>query len=1026
MGAMSARSTIISKLRRDVFSHDSDDLKHIWSQQPGLIQFLDGQVQADEPVVLFAHVHDSEDRSIGHGRLRVWTVLVSERTLASIDTSSLHEWEHPHEFGMWRLWGDKDDPAAVSRDYFKLGDQPLTDGQPLVFPRNFEGREVDKEYCDVNQSLLHAHRLHWTPERQAWCRFNKAKDVEDVIKWYNDKDESNGSRCVTTDHETLDRYMTATNTVLIQMFDSALLPVPTAEGPVTDQIRDKIAIQMPRRYYRRTVATRGSRYYGIQIMTSRYSAKILGIKMDEERTPAKRYATFRIRTIEGEAEASCNPNYLSNLYEAPSGRPSELSPVFFSPHVLGKYKSDPDKYRVTPRQIYCRGDMLLQTYHINEANQVVTYLYYLGHLPYDEQLYWKSFNEEPKAGISEEAFCTDFKGKPFTGPDALRDLRHFVIRRLTHVEWYKTVSSDLLDQLTLPISGAKKEWNETIGLLNKIVNEPLVKSFFCRASGLQQTKTNRPWGSNRWMKEALKAYGESEERIRKITEPFYHLRDLRNRLYGHDSGPRKTQLYASLLKEHGSPRGHVEDLCTRLVKSLRHIHERWPGDGDTIGEIDRLKAELDDHRPLPPDTMERLTQKLRIEWSHHSNAIEGNTLTLGETRSLILHGLTVRGKPLRDHLDIGGHDDAVKAIEEAARGGDALNQAFIRNLHGILLKESYEMPTETPDGRRVMRRINVGKYKTTPNSVRTRTGEMYHFEPPEQAQPMMSDLIDWYRAKEAEGEHPIVVAATFHYRFVQIHPFDDGNGRMARLLMNLILMKHGYTIAMIQRDGRGRYIREIEQAQTSGSLAGFIAYIAECCRYSLALHLRAARGESIEEPEDIDREIALFKRSMTTASDGGERVDARSLVADAISPLYDYFRDKTESLTAYFSTRNIFGHLVTVGSDGKPQRTSLPFTGEPDEFPRNALSLRMEAYARLGGFRGSPRRVDIAVERSEAGIWRFELIGDDLEADQQIAIDHVGDDLDELKKCVDAVMRKLMAVLREWANRPPPEPPSVT
>lgn len=290
---------------------------------------------------------------------------------------------------------------------------------------------------------------------------------------------------------------------------------------------------------------------------------------------------------------------------------------------------------------------------------------------------------------------------------------------------------------------------------------------------------------------------------------------------------------------------------------------------DTITEIDRLKAALD-LRPLPPDAVGPLAQRLRIEWNYHSNAIEGNTLTLDETRSLILHGLTAGGKPMRDHLDIKGHDDAVMAIEEAVADDDALNQAFIRNLHQVLLKESYEMPAETPDGHRAMRPISVGQYKEAPNNVRTRMGEMHYFAPPEQVQPMMGDLIDWYRAKEAEGEHPIIIAATFHYRFVQIHPFDDGNGRMARLLMNLILMRHGYTIAMVQRDGRDQYIDEIEQAQATGSLAGFITYSAECCRYSLDLHLRAACGESIEDPDDIDREIAIFKRSMAAAPGVGD------------------------------------------------------------------------------------------------------------------------------------------------------------
>lgn len=575
MGAMSARNAIIDKLRRVVFSHDSDDLEHIWSQQPGLIQFLDGQTEADEPVVLFAFVHDSEDRFVDHARLCVWTVLVSESRLASMDISSLDEWNMPHDYGMWRLYGDREQPAEVSRDHLRFGDQSPIDGQPLVFPRKFEGREVDKEYYEVDQSLLHAHRLHWRPERRVWCRFNKAMDVEDVIKWCNDNGKSGESTCITIDHETLDRYMAATNTVLIQMFDSILSPAPTVGGAVTDKIDDKVASQTPRRYYGRSVATR-SWYHGIQIMTPRYSARSLGIKMDEERNRPKRYVTFITGNIKGEAmgEVSCDPSCLSNPHEKASDKPSELSPVFFDLHVLDKYKADPDKYKITSRQIFCRGAELLKTYHVNKANQVFTYIYYLGFLPYEEQLYWKSFNEAPKAGISEEAYCTDLMGRPFTGSDALRDLRHFVEKRLAHVKWYKPVSSDLLDQLIPPISGAKKEWNETIGLLSKIVNERLARSLFRRESGLRQTEENRSWGSVRWMKEVLgSAWGESEERAREVTRPFYELADLRNKLYAHDSGSKRAQLYESLLMEHGSPRGHIEDLCKRLLKSLGYIHK---------------------------------------------------------------------------------------------------------------------------------------------------------------------------------------------------------------------------------------------------------------------------------------------------------------------------------------------------------------------------------------------------------------------------------------------------------------------
>lgn len=285
---------------------------------------------------------------------------------------------------------------------------------------------------------------------------------------------------------------------------------------------------------------------------------------------------------------------------------------------------------------------------------------------------------------------------------------------------------------------------------------------------------------------------------------------------------------------------------------------------NVVEQIDLLKAELDALRPLPSDVVGRVEQRLRIESNYHSNAIEGNSLTLGETRSLILHGLTAHGKSMRDHLDIEGHDEAEKAIGDAVESKEELNEVFIRNLHRMLLKKPYEIDAVTPDGRPTRRLISIGNYKTQPNNVRTSTGEIYYFTAPDQVKPAMSDLIDWYRRAESQGEHPIVIAATFHYRFVRIHPFDDGNGRMARLLMNMILIVHGYAVAIIPVQERNRYIDYLERADKSEDLSEFTEYIAECSKITLNLHLRAARGEDIQDVEDMDKEIALFVKRTTS------------------------------------------------------------------------------------------------------------------------------------------------------------------
>lgn len=325
-----------------------------------------------------------------------------------------------------------------------------------------------------------------------------------------------------------------------------------------------------------------------------------------------------------------------------------------------------------------------------------------------------------------------------------------------------------------------------------------------------------------------------------------------------------------------------------------------------LDAITRLKEELDTLRPLPSDVLAQIEQKLRLEANYNSNAIEGNTLTYGETRSLILHGLTAHGKPMRDHLDIQGHDEAVKAIEAAIADDHELNEVFIRNLHRILLKEPYEKEAETPDGQRVTRAISVGNYKTAPNNVRTSTGETYYFTPPDQVKSAMGDLIDWYRTREREGENPIIIAATFHYRFVRIHPFDDGNGRMARLLMNMILIKHGYTVSLIRHEDRDNYLNHLERADKSEDLTEFISYIANSCQYALDLHLSIARGEAVENEDDIDKEIVLFKRSFATTT--GQIALAREYIASTLLPFYEFCEHKIILLS------DVFGGVSTNGN----------------------------------------------------------------------------------------------------------------
>ena len=425
---------------------------------------------------------------------------------------------------------------------------------------------------------------------------------------------------------------------------------------------------------------------------------------------------------------------------------------------------------------------------------------------------------------------------------------------------------------------------------------------------------------------------------------------------------------------------------------------------NSLASIDRLRDELNALRPLAPDVVNRVAQKLRIEANYHSNAIEGNQLTLGETRSLILHGLTAHGKPLRDHLDIQGHDDAVRAIEDAVTTTQELNQAFIRNLHRVLLKEPYKVDAVTPDGKHVKRLISIGEYKTLPNNVETSTGEIYYYTPPEQVTQEMTDLIDWYRERESENEHPIFIAAALHYRFVRIHPFDDGNGRMARLLMNMILTKHGYTVAIVAREKRNQYIEELERLDRTEDLTSFIDFIASCCHYALDLHLRAARGESIEEVDDINREIALFKQSQSEQASPQDPVTLQSHVEQVVNPLYSYCQSKIALLSGVFALTS--GRLNIEGSDIHNQ----PFHVNVDK-PVNVRALPERAQlASLWIFfalrRGDNKQIFLNVRnelRGRRSMWTF-----DLNSKQSSLSPYEGRDLGELKLMFNQLLRTLM------------------
>ena len=282
---------------------------------------------------------------------------------------------------------------------------------------------------------------------------------------------------------------------------------------------------------------------------------------------------------------------------------------------------------------------------------------------------------------------------------------------------------------------------------------------------------------------------------------------------------------------------------------------------DIFDYIDQLSATYNSLLPMSPENQRRWDKKVRLEFNYNSNHIEGNTLTYGETELLLLFDETHGSRPMRDYEEMKAHDVAFQKIKEWATDTETpLTEQDIKNLNQIILVQPFWKDAITPDGQPTRRQIMVGSYKTEPNSVRLPNGELFEYTAPQEVPIRMQELMEWYR-DEQTALHPITLAAMFHYKFVCIHPFDDGNGRVSRLLMNYILLAHKLPPVVIKSSDKQNYLHALHLADT-GQYEAFIRYIAEQVVSSLEMAIKAAKGESIEEPDDLDKEIALFARQL--------------------------------------------------------------------------------------------------------------------------------------------------------------------
>lgn len=294
-----------------------------------------------------------------------------------------------------------------------------------------------------------------------------------------------------------------------------------------------------------------------------------------------------------------------------------------------------------------------------------------------------------------------------------------------------------------------------------------------------------------------------------------------------------------------------------------------------MNTIDTLFNEWQSLQPVKEEYQQRLDQKFMLEFNYNSNHIEGNTLTYGQTEMLLIFGKSVDEANMKDLEEMKASNVGLKMVKEMALDKEqSLTEYFIRTLHKTLLREDYTVYRELPDGSNTSYIVHAGQYKTRPNSVITSTGERFEYASPEETPALMSDLLQWYNQAEAEGKMtPIELATLFHYRYIRIHPFEDGNGRISRLIVNYILYRHGYPMIVVKSADKNNYLTALNKCDVAtgpvpsdgahaelSQITPFVEYLSKCLVRALEISIKGAKGESIAEADDWRKNLKLKYR----------------------------------------------------------------------------------------------------------------------------------------------------------------------
>ena len=531
-----------------------------WIKAEGHLALLQDNAQENELAIYASSNYTS-----------IQSVLVSEDSFASINQDDLLDLTDIFSSCASYVETEGRDDIQIERGISFWPLSTFENARQLVFRRSFEGWSGEgRIYFEILQEYAHLTEIHWRPESGAYCRYDEHGELEHVVSVTFEGSEG-GATLISFKRGPLEQYLAASNSVLIRKFDFTLLRQESfsgwPDGPESTFAKSNDF------FYRQKIIDRYAGYtYGIQIVRpSRPKAETFSsLKGSWSGSKGGKYVEFLAHDWRNQriTNISTDPSATTNYFQAhKNSLPFEISPAFFKPDVLLKYKGDRDKYTISARKIRCRNAWELRGYDVNEAGQVHAYIRYLRELPYHEQQYWKSFNENPKTGISERAFRHDFKGEMVSIADPLDDVR-LIARRWAEsgLEWWKLREEGLLERVSTPRT-SRDEWAGAFKDLSKLI----IEGFQVKAIRARLKKMNI-------------AFEEDEKSLALMEKLFDDARRLdglrtvqliRSKVDAHSRGSVAADLANKALQEHETYSAHFENVCRTVTDELKLIEQAF-------------------------------------------------------------------------------------------------------------------------------------------------------------------------------------------------------------------------------------------------------------------------------------------------------------------------------------------------------------------------------------------------------------------------------------------------------------------